>query len=131
MLDKILKFGTVFDWISPLIAGVQDLTNGPSHTFLITEDCGWSVREIANLLRRHGIKTWGHMIVNHQIMITVRKQQAQWAQYLLDREGVPVEYGLLPTRNGQVSHPARKASDADPLEKVFGWLDDLANSLDL
>ena len=95
MFDKLLEWGTVFDWISPLIAEVQDITNGPAHTFLIPEDCGWSGRAIERLLRDQGIKTWGLMIADNMILITVRVVQARWAQYMLDRERIPIAYGVL------------------------------------
>lgn len=131
MLDKILEFGTIFDWISPLIAAVQDVRNGPSHTFMMHENCGWSGRAIANTLRRHGVKTWGHMIVNHSIMITVRRKQARWAQYLLEREGIPIQYGLIPEKGATVSRPRRRAKHTKPVAKSSSWLDDLANLLDL
>ena len=131
MFDKILEFGTVFDWISPLIAAVQDITNGPSHTFMMHENCGWSGRAIANTLRRHGVKTWGHMIVNHSIMITVRRKQARWAQYLLEREGIPIQYGLIAEKGATVSHPTRRAKHTKPVTKSSSWLDDLASLLDL
>ena len=95
MLNKLLEFGSVFDWISPLTAEVQDRVNGPAHTFMIPDDCGWSGFEIEHLLKDYGVKSWRRMIVNHMIMITVRLAEAHWAQYLLLREQIPVEYGLL------------------------------------
>jgi hypothetical protein len=128
MLDRILAIGSAFNWISPLIAGIKDITNGPSHTFLIYEECGWSVNEIVRLLRRHGIKTWGHMIVNNNIMITVRKAQAQWAQYLLERERIPIEYGLVKEPNSAGSQLKQKGKSQDPLEEALSWVDDLVDS---
>jgi len=77
MLEELLELGTIFDWISPTLSIAQDLANGPSHTFLIPQDCGWTGMEIAHLLRRRGIKTWGHMIVNGTFMITVRQPQGR------------------------------------------------------
>lgn len=131
MLNKILELGTVFDWISPLIAEVQDIANSPSHTFLIPEDCGWSGYEIEQLLRRHGIKTWGLMIVDHMIMITVRLAQARWAQYLLDRERIPVEYGLFDGRTTRTSHPMQKDCHISPSEMLDHWVDKLGDLLGL
>ncbi len=130
MLEKLLEFGTVFDWISPLIAEIQDRANGPSHTFLIPEACGWSGCGIEDLLRSHGIKTWGLMIVDHMILITVRLAQARWAQYLLERERIPIAYGAL-DRSAKVGRPARKSKRASPFETLDGWLDELAAFLDL
>ena len=88
-LEKLLEMGTVFDWISPTLSIVQDVANGPSHTFMIPQDCGWTGHEIARLLQRRGIKTWGHMIVNGTIMITVRRPQAEFARYLMEQAGLP------------------------------------------
>jgi len=88
MLDELLSLGSMFDWISPVLSFGQDIVNGPSHTFMIPQDCGWTGGEIAGLLRERGIKTWGHMIVNGRIMITVRESQYEFAQYLLDKAGL-------------------------------------------
>ncbi len=98
MLDKLLDFGTTFDWITPLIAEIQDITNGPAHTFLIPEDCGWSGRAIERVLKDQGVKTWGLMIADNMILITVRQAQARWAQYLLGRERIPIAYGVVDDR---------------------------------
>jgi hypothetical protein len=89
MFGDILQCGTIFDWISPLLSIAGDLVNGDNHTFLIPQECGWTGHEIANLLRSNGIKTWGHMIVNGTIMISVRQPQAAYSQYLLQRAGLP------------------------------------------
>lgn len=89
MIDDLLKVASFFDWISPAAAFAQDIINGPSHTFLIPRQCGKSGGEIVTLLRGHGIGTWGHMTVNGHYMITVRNSQAEFAAYLLKREGLP------------------------------------------
>ena len=94
MTDGALRFLMNFDWISPLAAIAQDLANGPSHTFLISLDCGWTGREIANLLQKRGVKTWGLMAINDVFTISVQQKQARWAQYLLDQAGIPTESGI-------------------------------------
>jgi len=131
MIDKILEFGTIFDWISPVIAEVQDIVNGPSHTFFIPEECNWSGGEVTSLLRQHGVKTWGHMTVNRMRMITVRQPQARWAQYLLEREGIPIEYGVIDERIDRAPHAARENERTSPLETLGRWLDELAGFLGL
>jgi len=131
MLDRLLEFGTVFDWISPLIAEVQDVTNGPAHTFLIPEDCGWSGRAVERLLKDQGIKTWGLMIADNMILITVRQAQARWAQYLLDRERIPIAYGVLDEPMGGDTRRWKNAGSAGPLEVLDGWLEKLESLLEL
>ena len=121
MLEELLELGTIFDWISPTLSVAQDLANGPSHTFLIPQDCGWTGMEIANLLRRRGIKTWGHMIVNGRFMITVRQPQAEFAHYLLQQAGLPT--GIEPAspsraRPGRGASGSRSGSLGDLLREI-------------
>lgn len=90
-LDDVLRAGTVFDWISPVLAIVNDIRKGPAVTFLIHVACGWTGREIANYLHQNGVETWGHMIINDYFTISCRESQASWARHLLMQAGLPVE----------------------------------------
>jgi hypothetical protein len=77
-----------------VLAYPQDWANGPSHTFLIDRRrCPFSGLQIENLLTEHGIRVWGKLIVCDDIMLTVRRAQAKWAQYLLEKEGIPIQPG--------------------------------------
>jgi len=77
-----------------ILAYPQDWANGPSHTFHIDRKrCPFSGLHIENLLTANGIRVWGKMIVLGDIMVTVRRAQARWAQYLLQREGIPIRPG--------------------------------------
>ena len=100
MLDSILGIASTFDWISPVAGFMGDLMNGPSHTFLIPwAGCPLNGREIGSMLRKRGVRYWGMMIVSGTLMISVRLNQARWAQHLLDQAGVPIE-NPLPSREG-------------------------------
>ena len=91
----ILEVGATFDWISPLARFLGDMLNGPSHTFLIPYDASpLSGREIAWMLGKRGVKSWGHMIVSGTFMVSVRLEKARWAQHLLEQAGVPIENPL-------------------------------------
>jgi hypothetical protein len=79
------------DVASPLTADMLDLVNGPSHTFFVDAGCGWSGWAISSILTSHGVRVWGKMVVMGDIMFTVRRAQARWAQYLLERAGVPIK----------------------------------------
>ena len=95
MIDNILGIGASFDWISPIAGFMGDLLNGPSHTFLIPHaSCPMSGRDVERLLRKRGVTTWGLMIVSGTLMVSVRLNQAQWAQHLLEQAGVPIENPL-------------------------------------
>lgn len=94
-----------FDWISPLLAAVQDVAHGGGFTFVIPEDCGQAGRAIARGLNRRGVKTWGLMIVNRQILVTVPHRQARYAARLLLRAGLPLE--TIPAGTFEQPAPAR------------------------
>lgn len=130
MLDKLVDFGSGFDWITPLVAAIKDRVHGPAHTFLIPEDCGRSARSIENLLRDRGIKTWGLMFAQGMIMITVRLAQAWWAQYLLERARIPIAYGLLEERPPSTASPRRKQKSTESQPSAGPWPDKLVDYLE-
>jgi len=110
-----------------LTAYPQDWVNGPSHTFLIEKNCPFSGQEIENLLTSHGIRVWGKMIVFGEIMFTVRRAQAGWAQYLLERAGVPIQRG-----SEFCTGPGLRSRSLDgPWEQVLQLLDRLMDKLGL
>lgn len=93
-MDKLLRFGSSFDWITPLVAYIQDWLNGPSVAFSVPESAGWTCFAISSLLRSKGIKVWGLMYVNDHIIFKVKCAQARYADYLLTREGMSHLSGL-------------------------------------
>ena len=104
MLGKLLKLGTNLDWISPVAAVIQNVAND-GYTFLIPVNCGRTGREIIRLLRMNGVKTWGHMIINDTITISVPESQADHAARVLDWAGVPTGAGAPEAEPGQVIGP--------------------------
>ena len=102
MLDRLLEAGTVFDWISPAWAALQDAAHGGGHSFVLGMS-NLTGRQVQKELRRAGVESWGLMIVGGLLLITVPKPQAAQAQAELDRLGVPIESGAVagPTRAAQ------------------------------
>jgi hypothetical protein len=108
----------------PLTADIQDLVNGPSHTFFVEAKSGWSANEIDRLLRSRGVHVWGELIVADEIMFTVRQAQARWAQYLLERAGVPIKPGSAYCATMGLSVPQPRVSIWVRLETLFDELMD-------
>jgi hypothetical protein len=79
----------------PLTADLRDLVAGPSHTFFVSWPCHLSANEIMALLDKRGITSWGYctLAAKDEMMFTVRQVQARWAQYTLERAGVPIKPG--------------------------------------
>lgn len=42
------------------------------------------------LLRRHGVKIWDRDFTRECLTFRVKRRQANWAEYLLRRRGIPV-----------------------------------------
>lgn len=109
MLERIVEVGAGFDWISPVASVLGNIINGPSHTFLIPYDQSpLSGREVAWMLGKRGVKSWGLMVVSGTFMISVRLSQARWAQHLLEQAGVPIE-NPLPARRRTGSDDGRRS----------------------
>jgi hypothetical protein len=133
MLDELWEAATYFDWISPTLAMANDVARGPSHTFLIPVQCGWTGREISNGLRNHGIETWGHMIVNDHFMITVRDDDAGAAHQLMAKAGLPVGSspgsGPGPGNSYSARRNSSRSSRQSKSQRKGSILDDLADLL--
>ena len=129
----LLEIMSTFDWISPLIAFIQDLARGDplrrrSWTFYVDVDAGWSGAQLQRLLRRHGVKIFGGMIHNGDIFFQVEKRQAQWAEMVLLRSGVPLKYHLFSARNSRYQYPQperRAGSSKDVLTRLDELLDSI------
>ena len=141
MIDEVLNVGSTFDWISPVLASAQDIVNGPSHTFLIPDQCGWSGYGIRDLLQWSGVQTWGLMIVSDTLMVSVPKESSSWAFSVLSRNGIPVEnppatsnavpkLEHAPLRSTPpADHRSSKPRKLEPGRDVVSWVERLADGL--
>jgi len=128
-----LEFLGCFDWISPCIAILEGLANGDpfatkSWTFYVPLDSSWSGARIEGLLKRNGVKVWARIIHGGDLFFRVHKKQAEWAEYLLLRAGVPLKYRLYSERNLQYLHPQPIKSQRLE-QRLLGLLDDLVGLL--
>jgi hypothetical protein len=115
---------STFDWLTPAIGFLEDIINDPtlfqsnSWTFFIPYDqsleSGWNAFGVENLMKRYGIKTWGGQITGGEFFFSVKLEQAQWAEYLLNENGVP----LSPLSQGTPRFKPKSSSNPDSfLEK--------------
>lgn len=114
-MRKFLEFLSNFDWITPSIGLIEDVINDPtllqtnSWTFFVPYDesinRGWNAFDIADLMKQHGIKTWGRQITGGELFFSVKLQQARWGEYLLLKNGIPLtELSMgppLPKKGGE------------------------------
>lgn len=92
---------TIFDWVTPLVGIAETVYNDPtplqsnSWTFFVPYKSslfsrGWNGKDIEKLLDEHGIKHWSSGFGEGEFHLTVSLDQAQWAEYILLRNHVPL-----------------------------------------
>jgi hypothetical protein len=120
----IFEFLADFDWISPLIALMETAIYGHGWTFYVDLDSGWTGARCEKLLKSKGVKVYGRCIANGDVFFQVPKKQAEWAEYLLLKAGVPLKYHLFSERNRKVVGGTTQQQD---LLSVEGLLDLLSS----
>lgn len=129
MNERLMALGASFDWISPVVALIRDLLHGPRHGFEIGAGSPLSGLQIEQLLRDNGIRTWGLMAVDDSVLLTVPKQQARWAQYILTRNGVPIASGANADWPNRRRVAGSGSTAGGPLAALDGWLDHIGDRL--
>ena len=130
MWTEIVEALAHLDWfervdeLGRMICGVR------SWRFAIPRDCGWSGWQIEQMLQRHGIKLWGRNFNKRQLFFRVKREQANWAEYLLWRHGIPVQSEPFNPRNAEVQaleamEGSRRAEGEDLLNGLLDQLDQL------
>lgn len=86
-----MDFIANFDWITPLVATVQDVLNRPSTGFNIpASDNTPSAFEVRDYLARSGVKTWGWQKVGDVIGFRCRAAQGEYVDHLLAQLGIGI-----------------------------------------
>lgn len=122
MFHKLLEFGMGFDWITPVMAQIQDIAYGPRRILMIGGGSGWSGHGISRLLTQHGVKNWGMMIVQEHLLVSVKKKQLNWAEYLLQREGIPLLNPLYSNGGQQVTNEGQRPQSTKPAAGLSGFI---------
>ncbi len=94
MLDTFLKIAATPNWVTPTLSIIQTLWNRPSVGYNVPANTQWSTYAIQGLLKKFGVKVWGLALMDDMIIFRVRKAQAAYTQYLLERENIPYQGGL-------------------------------------
>jgi hypothetical protein len=102
-------------------------------TFSVSRDSSWSGADIEQFLKHYGIIVWGRRVTSDHYIFSVKGRQANWAEYLLQRRGIPVEGRSYNTKNAVYaqSHlpgdqpPAWADREADREKKRPDLLDSL------
>ena len=143
MLDRLLAIGSLFDWITPLWALIQDCLHGPITGFVVPMNAGWTPPMIRSLLQTRGITMISPTLFGSNIMFSVSAAQAEFAQYLLDRERIPFQGGVHPNAARPTAQKAKESGFADAVKEdesgsvgthtaslsALNWLDKIENAI--
>ncbi len=77
----------------------RTLVGANTWSFSIPRDAGWTGTSIEQFLKHYGIKVWGRRVTSQHFHFSVEERQANWAEYLLLRRGIPVEGRLFNPQN--------------------------------
>ncbi len=97
------------------IAGefARSLVGANRWRFWVPRDAGWSGIEIERFLRRYGVVVWDRGFVGNDYYFSVKARQANWAEYLLLRRGIPITGSLFNPANRAYGEQ-RAPGDAPP-----------------
>ena len=83
----------------------------------VPRSSSWSGAEIERFLRHYGIKIWGRGFAGSSIYFSVKERQANWAEYLLLRRGIPIDGPLFNPQN------AIYGAQHTPGDRPSAWAD--------
>lgn len=81
-----------------------------SWTFYIPRESGWAGGDVEALLRRYGVVVWGRRVTGKYSIMSVKERQANWAEYLILRQAIPLAGRLFNPANAVY---ARKHAPGD------------------
>ena len=119
--DEAAKRG-IFAMIVEFFRALLGLSSWP---FFVPAESGWRSATIEPILSAYGIDCWGWGRHDNEIHFQVKLRQANWAQYLLQQNGVPLHGQLLDEKarsayRPDVSRVPRHTPGARPLWSPAG-----------
>lgn len=108
----------MLDW------SVVRAANGPLHAFTFARGQGFSGRAVERILLDKGIRVFERTrLPGGDLGFSVRGDQAEWAEYLLCRAGVPLTCDLIDPANDILLHgdPNAPRSLLDRIVRFVEW----------
>ena len=85
---------------------IHSLLGTNTWTFFVPLRGAWRGHDINQLLAEYGIEMWGWGFAYGELFFRVRRNKAEWAQYLMLRAGVPLKHRLLASKSANPSEAA-------------------------
>jgi hypothetical protein len=105
----------------------RTISGGNRWRIYVPRDCSWSGAEIERFLESYGVNIWDRGFLGKDIYFSVKERQADWAEYLLLRRGIPLSGQLFNPQNAiyaqQYAPGDQPPAWGDRRERSRGWLD--------
>lgn len=105
--QEAMARGGIFALIAEFFRALLGFNAWP---FFVPQDGGWQPATIRPILAAHGIANWGWGRRGGEYFFQVRLRQANWAQYLLQQQGVPISGQLLDEAARSAYRPVARQS---------------------
>lgn len=128
-MDDLVDMIAKLNWFESLDAGVRWLSGTKSWKFAVSRNCGWSGQQIEDMLRQRGVKIWGRGFTHDTLTFRVNIKQANWAEYLLHQNAIPVLSRSLNPMNSQYAKREHFNPNSSQKQKRTGWLESLLSAL--
>lgn len=95
MIDKGLKIGSGFDWLSPAFAFFKDLLSGKTVTYFVASGLEGGPYILADYIRNSvNIEVWGVMLTRdgEYSTFTIKKKDVDKLNTFFERQNIPYEY---------------------------------------
>lgn len=109
-LDDLLGAINLIDWLEGIFRGALagDIDGHrialphPESSFWEENSCApWSLNQMRELLEGYRVATYGRGFNSEEIWVHVKRSQARWAEYILQRAGAPVAMATVDERNAE------------------------------
>ncbi len=77
------------------IETARTLAGANAWSIRIARNGDWTGGDAERLLKHYGVRLWCRRVTSKHFILTVEERQANWAEYLLLRRGMPVEGRLF------------------------------------
>ena len=132
-MASLLDAVAYLDLIDRVDEVVGNVRYGSHQRFNVPRECAWSGHDIESLLGRHGVRIWGRGFTSTDICFNVKGRQANWAEYLLKRRGIPVSDSPVNPKNDVYAEKHAPGSEPPGWrrrpERKKDWLDSLLSFL--
>lgn len=128
-MDEFIDFIAKLNWFESLDTCLRWLCGAKSWEFTISRNCGWSGQQIETMLRHRGVKIWGRGFTHDTLVFRVDDKQANWAEYLLHQNAIPVLSRSFNPKNRHYAKREHFNENSSSKHKRAGWLESLLASL--